>query len=198
VKSGLYIALHQDEPYIFSNNDGVFRITDKKTEVLIEKDDEWGDIKDMWMYNGNIYMVDAGKDEIYKYLVAEGGYSAKTSYVKSGKADLAKANAMAIDRSIYVLNGSRVLKYESGNSINFAIKIPGGDDLEFDDIFTSDDIDNVYLLDKAAKKIFVVSKDGEFLKQISASVIGEATDFVVDQKEGILLLTGDKIIKIVE
>jgi hypothetical protein len=38
VKSGLYIALHQDEPYIFSNNDGVFRITDKKTEVLIEKD----------------------------------------------------------------------------------------------------------------------------------------------------------------
>jgi hypothetical protein len=198
VKSGLYIALHQDEPYIFSNNDGVFRITDKKTEVLIEKDDEWGDIKDMWMYNGNIYMVDAGKDEIYKYLVAEGGYSAKTSYVKSGKADLAKANAMAIDRSIYVLNGSRVMKYESGNSINFAIKIPGGDDLEFDDIFTSDDIDNVYLLDKAAKKIFVVSKDGEFLKQISVSVIGEATDFVVDQKEGILLLTGDKIIKIVE
>jgi hypothetical protein len=90
------------------------------------------------------------------------------------------------------------MKYESGNSINFAIKIPGGDDLEFDDIFTSDDIDNVYLLDKAAKKIFVVSKDGEFLKQISVSVIGEATDFVVDQKEGILLLTGDKIIKIVE
>ncbi len=198
IEGGEFVALHQDEPYIFSKSDGVFRITDDKTEVLIEKDEEWGSIKDMWMYNGNIYMVDAGKDELYKYLVAEGGYSAKTSYVKSGRADLAKASSMAIDKSVYVALGSRVLKYESGNSVGFSIKIPGGDDIEFDDIFTSEELDNVYLLDKESKKIFVVSKEGEFLKQISASVIGNATDFVVDQEEGILLLVKDKIIKIIE
>lgn len=198
LKNGEFVALHQDEPYIFSKADGVFRVTDDKTEVLIEKDDEWGDIKDMWMYNGNIYMVDAGKDELYKYLVAEGGYSAKTSYIKSGKADLAKASAMAIDKSVYVSLGGRVLKYESGSGIDFSVKIPGGDDIEFDDIFTSEDLDNVYLLDRESKKIFVVSKEGEFLKQISASVIGNSSDFVVDQEEGILLLVRDKIVKIVE
>ncbi|KXK09810.1 MAG: hypothetical protein UZ22_OP11002000974 [Microgenomates bacterium OLB23] len=198
VENGNFVALHQDEPYVFSTNDGVFRITSDKTEVLIEKDEEWGDIKDMWMYNGNIYMVDAGKDELYKYLVAEGGYSAKTSYIKSGKADLAKASSMAIDRSVYVALGSRVLKYESGNSVAFSIKIPGGDDIEFDDIFSSEDLDNVYLLDKESKKIFVVSKEGEFLKQISASAIENSTDFVVDQEQGILLLVKDKIIRIIE
>jgi len=195
---GVFVALHQDEPYIFSSTDGVFRTTKEKTDVLIEKDEEWGSIKDMWMYNGNIYLVDAGKDEIYKYLVAEGGYSAKNSYVKSGQADLAKAGAMAIDRSVYVINGSRILKYESGSSVDFTVKIPGGDDIVFDDIYTSEDIDNVYLLDKESKKIFVVSKEGEFLKQVTASTIASTTDFVVDQTEGILLLVKDKIVKIVE
>lgn len=195
---GVFVALHQDEPYVFSSADGVFRTTKEKTDVLIEKDEEWGSIKDMWMYNGNIYIVDAGKDEIYKYLVAEGGYSAKNSYVKSGQADLAKAGAMAIDRSVYVINGSRILKYESGSNVDFTVKIPGGDDIVFDDIYTSEDIDNVYLLDKESKKIFVVSKEGEFLKQVTASTIASTTDFVVDQTEGILLLVKDKIVKIVE
>lgn len=198
VESASFVALHQDDPYVFSAQDGVFRITKDKAEVLVEKDEEWGGIKDMWMYNGNIYMVDAGKDEIYKYLVAEGGYSAKTSYIKSGKADLANATSMAIDKSIYVANGSRVLKYESGGSVGFSVKIPGGDGLEFDDMFTSEDIDNVYLLNKKAKKIFVVSKEGEFLKQISASAIANTTDFVVDEAEGILLLVDNKLVKIVE
>lgn len=195
---GVFVALHQGEPYVFSSADGVFRTTKEKTDVLIEKDEEWGSIKDMWMYNGNIYIVDAGKDEIYKYLVAEGGYSAKNSYVKSGQADLAKAGAMAIDRSVYVINGSRILKYESGSNVDFTVKIPGGDDIVFDDIYTSEDIDNVYLLDKESKKIFVVSKEGEFLKQVTASTIASTTDFVVDQTEGILLLVKDKIVKIVE
>ena len=111
---------------------------------------------------------------------------------------MAKAGAMAIDRSVYVINGSRILKYESGSSVEFTVKIPGGDDIVFDDIYTSEDIDNVYLLDKESKKIFVVSKEGEFLKQVTASAIASTTDFVVDQTEGILLLVKDKIIKIIE
>ena len=67
-----------------------------------------------------------------------------------------------------------------------------------DDIFTSKELDKVYLLDKESKRIFIVSKEGEFLKQVVASVIGNIDDFVVDKNEGILLLHKDKITKIVE
>ncbi len=198
VDGASFVAMHQEEPYVFSMSNGIFRITDDKVELLVEKDDEWGSIKDFAMYSGNIYILDTEKDEIYKYLVAEGGYSGKNSYIKSGKADLGKATALTIDGSVYITLGSKVLKYEFGNSVELDLKLPTSDDVDFDDIYTSRDVDNLYLLDKESKRIFVVSKEGEFLKQISASVIGNADDFVVDKEQGILLLAKDKIIKIAE
>lgn len=198
VVGAICVAFHQEEPYVFSAKDGVFRISKEKAELLVDKDGEWGLIKDCGMYSGNIYILDADKDEIYKYLVAESGYSAKNSYIKSGKTDLAKASAMTIDGAVYVALGSRVLKYEAGNNAPFTIKLPITGTIEFDDIFTSRDLDKIYLLDKESRKIFIVSKEGEFLKQVAASVIGNADDFVVDKTEGILLLVKDKIIKIVE
>ena len=54
------------------------RLTIKKKPVrIIEDDSEWGNIIDLNVYNGNIYLLDSEKDEVYKYLVAEKGYSEK-------------------------------------------------------------------------------------------------------------------------
>jgi len=189
--------LHNGDPYVFSTKDGVIKIdSSNKAENVIKKDSDWKSVKDFWIYNGNIYILDSGNDEVYKYLVAEEGYSNKTSYFGSGQAiDLDSATALSIDVSIYVAVGSDVYKFVSGVRDSFSVTIPD-DEVDFEDIYTDQDIDNIYLLDRDSGRIFIVSKNGEFKKQISASLITKADDFVVVEEQGALVLVKDKIYKI--
>lgn len=194
-KNADFIAIHQDNMYIAGDAIGVVRVTgDPKGEEVIPADKDWGSIEDFWMYSGNIYMLDSAKNDIHKYLVAEEGYSEKRSYFGEGESPgLTSASAIAIDSSLYIANSDKVQKFSSGVRSPFDVSIPDSSNITFEDVFTSPDVDNVYLLDTDSKRVFVVSKEGDFLKQISAGVVGKADDFVVIDETGILILAQNKI-----
>lgn len=194
-KNADFIAIHQDNMYIAGDAIGVVRVTgDPKGEEVISADKDWGSIEDFWMYSGNIYMLDSAKNDIHKYLVAEEGYSEKRSYFGEGESPgLTSASAIAIDSSLYIANSDKVQKFSSGVRSPFDVSIPDASNITFEDVFTSSDVDNVYLLDTDSKRVFVVSKEGDFLKQISAGVVGKADDFVVIDGTGILILAQNKI-----
>lgn len=190
-----FVSMHQDVPYIAGSKIGVLKVLeDGKDEEIIPKDADWGALEDMWTYSGNIYILDSSKNDIHKYLVAEEGYSDKRSYFGSGEApDLSQATAIAIDSSLYIANGEKVLKFTSGVRAPFEVSIPDGSDITFEDIYTDADVDSVYLLDKDSQRVFVTSKTGEFEKQISAQIVGKADDFIVVDEIGILILSGNKL-----
>jgi hypothetical protein len=200
IKSASFVAVHQDVPYVFGPTIGVVKLADpQKGEQVIPADKDWGSIKDFWMYSGNVYLLDAGTGAIYKYLVAEEGYSSKRPYFDSGQTGvLTKASAMAIDSSIYVSAGQSVLKYTTGARDTYSVSIPDEGDVTFEDIYTSADVDNVYVLDTDSQRIFIFSKEGAFEKQISASILKGADDFIVDPEHGILVLAQDTIYRIKE
>ena len=194
-----FVAIHQEVPYILGSEIGVVKLAEKnKQEEVIKKDNAWGTTQGFWMYNGNIYVLDASTPNIYKYLVAEGGkYSDKKNYLSDGQAgEIKGASAMAIDSSIYVAVGEKVLKYSSGAKVAFNVSIPDESDITFEDIYTRRDLDEVYLLDKDSQRIFITDKDGGFKKQISAKVLKDADDFVVTPEQGILVLSGNMIYRI--
>jgi hypothetical protein len=198
-KAASLIAIHQDEPYLFSKDKGVTKLgNDKKETIVVPADKDWGSVKDFHMYSGNIYLLATTKDEIYKYLIAENGYSDKSSYFKSGNSlDLANGKKIAIDSSLYLIDGKKIYKYTSGLKQPFTLSLPDSD-IDFENIFTSKDIDNVYLLDKDSGRIFIIDKEGKFIKQISANIISTSNDFFVTQGNQILVLSGDKIYNIIE
>ena len=108
-----------------------------REKELIGNDKDWGDIKDFWMYSGNIYLLDSGKDEIYKYLVAENGYSNKSSYFGSGQSiNLGGAQKFSIDGFVDIALDGAIAKYVSGVKEQFSLDLPE-DDIQFDMIFTS-------------------------------------------------------------
>lgn len=121
-RDAVFIALHRGEAYVYGDEIGVVKLpADGSAEEVVSPDSDLKDVRDMWMYSGNIYLLAAGNDEIYKYLVAEEGYSGKRSYFGSGQAiDLKDASAMAIDASIYISSGGNVHKYISGARIRLA------------------------------------------------------------------------------
>ena len=194
-KNADFISIHQNVMYIAGDAIGVVRVTgDPKGEEVIPADKDWGTLDDFWMYSGNIYMLDSAKNDIHKYLVAEEGYSEKRSYFGEGESPgLTSATAIAIDASLYIANSDKAQKFTSGVRSPFEVSIPDASNITFEDVFASSNVENAYLLDTDSKRVFVVSKTGEFVKQISAGIIGKADDFVVVEDTGILILADNKL-----
>jgi len=190
------ISAYDDIQFFYRTGLGIYKIKgSEKPSRIIENDKDWGNIIDMAVYNGNIYVMDQGKDEIYKYLVTESGYSAKNSYVKSGSAtQFKKANSLSIDSAVYVGFDSFILKYLSGERQTYKSQFPGND-VSLIKTFTSKDLEQVYSLDKSKGIIYVLTKDGSYVKQIQSSSFTNCNDFVV-YKDGIYTLNQTKILKV--
>lgn len=201
IRGAALTALYNKEVFFFKKSAGIYKFDKKgKFELAIADDKDWGEIIDLWVYNGNIYLLDRGKDEIYKYLVAENGYSAKTSYFKKGYArKLNDVRSMAIDLSVYFATGDNLYKYTSGIPTDFKIKLPvEKDSYNFDKVFTNNNCHKLYILDKDKGKIFIFNKSGEYEKQIDSSIFSKADDFITLEGEngGIYVLVKDKIYKV--
>ncbi len=194
-KSAKLMAEYQDEVFSFIPGEGIIKFVDGKSKKIIENDKDWKEVIDMKIYNGNIYLLDKGKDEVYKYLVAEGGYSSKQSYFTAESAvGLSDASSMAIDSAVYISFSNYVAKYISGVRDEFKTNFPD-DKLAFTKVFTNKDLNKVYIWDKDGGVIYVLSKNGIYEKQIKSSIISKAADFVVFENFA-YLLAGQKIYKI--
>lgn len=190
------VATFDKAVFFYKQGAGVYKINDKEKPVrIIEDDPAWGNIIDLNVYNGNIYLLDSGKDEVYKYLVAEKGYSEKNSYMKPGSTlQLKKANSLAIDASLYIGFDTFIAKYISGVKDSFTIRYPEND-ISLVKIYTNKDLDNIYGLDKSKGILYIFGKDGQYIKQVRSSDMKKSDDFVV-YKNSVYLLNQTKILKI--
>lgn len=182
--------------FFYKQGAGIYKIVDKEKPVrIIEDDPAWGNIIDLNVYNGNIYLLDSEKDEVYKYLVAEKGYSEKNSYMKPGSTlQLTKANSLAIDASLYIGFDTFIAKYISGVKDSFTIRYPEND-ISLVKIYTNRDLENIYGLDKSKGTLYIFGKDGQYIKQIRSPDLKRSDDFVV-YKNSAYLLNQTKILKI--
>lgn len=195
IKSASLVVNYQDQVFFF-NQDGIYRIdVDNKLKKIINKDKDWGEIIDFWIYNGNVYLLDKTKDEVYKYLVATDGYSAKSSYFKSGQGtDLSQASSLAIDSSVYIGLQDLVLKYTAGERDGFKTSFPD-ENVDLTKIFTNKDTEKVYGWDKSKGIIYVLGKDGSYERQINSAILSKGNDFIVYDKNA-YILQGSKIYEV--
>jgi len=196
VSNAVAVGLFNEDVYFITPSKGVMKFTTQsKVRTIIEADKDWGNIIDMKLFNGNIYLLDSKSDEIYKYLVTENGYSDKVSYFNSGQAaDLSNATSFVIDSAIYISAGENIYKYLSGDSESFSPKFPE-ENVSYDDVYTDGDIESVYVLDKAKGSVYVLSKDGTYEKQISSSIFTKSKGIYVYENK-IHALSGSVIYSI--
>lgn len=198
IKGADLVSLYNEVVFFFNKEKGIYKVNeDGKIKLAVKKDDNWGEVVDFWIYNGNLYLLDKSKDEVYKYLVAEGGYSEKTSYFKSGQAiDLSTVTSMAIDASIYLATNKEVYKYTAGVREDFQIDFPEKEGRMFNKIYTDKNCNKIYLWEKEKGRISILSKNGRYERQINSNLLNQALDFVVLEKMGIFVLVKEKVYKI--
>jgi len=203
IRGSSLMYFHNKILYLYKENDGLY-IIDKEEKLMraIEKDSEWGHIVSFSVYNGNIYFLDGDKNNVYKYLVADTGYSSKQSYLKKEQGvRFENAHSIAIDSSVYVGTDRSVYKYTSGLMDGFSAKMYGQKTPLFAQLFTDTTVKKVYVLDKEQGTLYIFSKQGSFEKQIESSILRQTSSFIVREKNqdapdipsGIFIVAKNKI-----
>ncbi len=195
IKNSNLFGIYQGVVYVYAQGDGIYKIDGKNnSQKVIDNDTAWGRISGIWIYQGNIYLLDKGKSQIYKYIPTDNGFSTKVSYFKTLEGvDLTTANSLSIDSSIYIGFPDKVLKYTAGVMDSFQTSYPGN--VSLTKVFTSPDVQQVYVWDKTAAAIYVLGKDGSYVREIQSSILKKINDFVV-YGNTIYLLNGSKIYSI--
>ncbi len=195
VKKSALISLFEDKKYFYVEGVGIYQIVDGKTKKIINDDKEWGKIIDMVVFNGNIYLLDQGKNDIYKYVKTEDGFGGGKSYFEAGQTiNLSSINSFTIDGSVYLAGDSVMFKYTSGLRDGFKTNLPD-ENINTTKIFTSRDLEKVYVWDKSRGTIYIMGKNGDYLEQVNSKILSTGADIVV-YKDSIYILQGSKIYKI--
>lgn len=193
-KSASLTSLYQGKIYVFIPKAGIVEIKESKAKKVIEADKEWGEIVDMKIYGGNIYLLDSRTNQVYKYIVVENGFSDRSSYFKESLPDLTGARSMAIDGSVYLQLPEKILKYTGGVKDAFSTSFPETD-IGLEKVMTSKDLDKVYAWDKKKGLIYILSKEGAYEREIKSSILTKAESVSVFENIA-YVLEGAKIYKI--
>ncbi|MFZ2025528.1 MAG: hypothetical protein WAV51_04585 [Microgenomates group bacterium] len=189
------VAVHGATGYaLLSEGVNAIAINQKQTKQnVIKKSEDWGVISSMVSFGGNIYLLDSGKSRIWKYVATETGFSEIREYLNPDTLpDLSKSTSMVIDGSVWIgTNDGKIMRFTQGKENSF---YPKGVDPAFGlqlVIYTSDEVNNIYVLDNNNKRVVVLDKDGMYMSQYIWESEIPFTHLAVSEKHGKILLLGN-------
>src|SRR3989344_6195164 len=106
-------SINGSSVFVYSEDKGLLKVdlgnrqslsSSKKVVIVSKTDEEWGRLVDVYGFGSNLYALDSAKNQIWKYLPTEGGFSDKKAYLTTEtKVDFGSAIRMQIESSVYVL-----------------------------------------------------------------------------------------------
>lgn len=194
----LGIAIYQARYFAFTGK-GVLELDRRGNDkVVIKPDTELSTVVKIMAFGGNIYLF-SQNGEVWRYPALEDGFGTKQRWLGKGfDPQSAQGIDFAIDGSLWVLKADgKIAKFSRGSPESFKIKSLPSLFLNPTAIYTDEELDTIFVLDKGNNRVLEIGKDGEFKKQYALGDMGEMRDMVVSKKTGkIFLLTEKKILEV--
>lgn len=188
------IGIYSDSFYALSNR-GVLQVSKGGREkVVVEPDEDWGSIRFLAVFGSNLYLL-SSEGNIWRYP----GFAARQAWFGKGvEPDFSQAQDMAIDGSIWVLLADgKIRKFTRGAPDAFQVKGLSPNFSSPTALYTDEDLDGVFVLDKNNNRLVEINKKGEFVKEYLWDGMGEIRDIAVSKEAGkIFLLSETKILEI--
>ena len=189
------LASYQDRAFVLMA-DGIYEVGTDKTKII---DKTWSGEALIKSFAGNLYVLDKSGNAIYRYAGTGNAFGTQQNWLAAGpRADFSDAIQWVIDGSVYVrFPDSKIAKFSQGSSQSFVIKGATPEIGKIDSIYADADNTDIYLLDRAGKRVVVTDKKGKYVAQYISNQIAGATDLVVSEaNKKIIFLTGDKLFSI--
>ena len=189
-----------DTKYFGLNAKSVTELNIKKEEIksAIEADEFWMDPVKIGMFAGNIYILDKGQSEIWKYPTLGDTFGGRRRWLAAGiTPDLANVVDMKVVGDIWLLTSTGKLeRYSRGAPVKFSMDgFPSktGDKklAEPSSLWVTESL--IYVLENGASRITVFGDDGLYKSQYVNSEFSKASDLVIVDDKGYVLI--DNVVK---
>lgn len=180
--------------------DGVYREEFKKDnqKKVIESDEFWVEVKEIELFAGNVYILDKGQGEIWKYPTLGDTFGGRRRWFAVGiTPDLSNVIDMKVVGDIWILTSTGKLeRYSRGAPVKFGMEgFPTtGESNKFNNpaaVWVTDS--TVYVLENGANRVVVFGVDGKYQSQYVNSEFAKASDLVVVDNKGYVLI--DNVVK---
>lgn len=179
-------------------DDGVWEVAGGEVNRVIEADELWSEARRVETYGGNVYVLDGGQGEIWKYPALTGEFGDRRRWFGAGIVlDLSKVANWEVDGDIWLVTESGKLeRYSLGVPVEYTLEgfpaIEGGRLMAPAAVVTG--AEEVLVLEAGAKRVVVADREsGRYERQLVNEAFGAGRELVVDEKRGYVLLP-DRIV----
>jgi hypothetical protein len=174
--------------------------SEKLSEISLDSSSaDMGSISSMASYANNIYLLDTGNNQIYKYQKQAEAFSSEREWLQE-QVDLTNAIDLAIDGNIYILNkNGEIKKYLQGEEVELGMNAPEPPFQQASKIKVSETMNEgyIYVLEPKQNRLVIFNKEGKFLMQYKDSGFSDLKDMAIDEKnKKIYLLNADSVYRI--
>lgn len=167
---------------------------DKGTQILpLRGFRDWASFRASRGFNGNLYVLDAGGNQVWRYIPTSTGYDSEPRGILDD-VQIGDAIDLAIDGNIYSVTSKGTVWLFAGavpkafgqDKMDRPIVSPAA-------VFATPATRYVYVADKGNGRIVAFTKEGEFRFQIRADALDGVQGVFVDEDRGILyFVSGQK------
>jgi len=159
----------------------------KFKEESIELNDDFK-IEAIASYLTYLYLADSNNKQIYRYPRAEDGFGIRTNWLRDD-ISFDEITGMAIDGNVYLARKDSVSKLFNRKTEVFNLEKDS--DSTINDIFTSDELSSIYILDNLNGEITKYNKDGQKESFFSNQELTGASKIWIDEKNSTAYFTTD-------
>ena len=154
-------------------------------------------ITDAAFYEGRVYYLDTKTKSIFRTNSQEKSLAAPVRWLRQSQGGITKAISLAVDGSIYVTDGTNVLKYMLGIKRDFTLQTIEPPLKGVTAIRTASEGDFLYLLAPLDKRVLIYDKRGRLMVQLILPELPEITSLAIDASNKYLfLLSGNAIYRL--
>jgi hypothetical protein len=156
--------------------------TNKLSGLTISLPEGAQDIAAIGNYNNKYYFISKKDNQIYRYTKNENGFSGREKWTVATK-NFSDPVSLSIDGQIYVLEANgQVLKYLKGEKQDFNLDKIDPPLASPKKIVVSQDLEFIYILEPADKRLAIFDKTGKFLSQYQFTNLDDLKDFAINEK----------------
>ena len=153
--------------------------------------DEGTSLSNLFVYNQKIYSINTLGDQILRHSPTQLGFDKGAPWLKS-ESDLSDAVSLAIDGDLFLLKANgEIYKFVSGVKQEFAVT--GLDPALSNpaEIWTYNNVKNIYVLEPTNRRVVVLDKQGQLLQQYTQASWQSPTGMVVDEEKKVIYILDD-------